>query len=48
MSLALSLSARIFDAGEHFYINMEAKSVKDAGGDLKYGWYSDRNNFNRA
>ena len=48
MSLALSLSARIFDAGEHFYINMEAKSVKDAGGDLKYGWYSDGNNFNRA
>ena len=48
MSLALSLSARIFDAGEHFYINMEALSVKDAGGDLKYGWYSDGNNFNRA
>ena len=48
VSLALSLSARIFDAGEHFYINMEALSVKDAGGDLKYGWYSDGNNFNRA
>ena len=43
VSLALGVSARIFDAGERFYINMEAQSVKDAGGDLQYGWYSDMN-----
>ena len=48
MSVTLSVSARVFDAGERFYINMEAQSVKDAGGDLAYGWYSDGNNYNRA
>ena len=40
MTFASSVSARVFDAGERFYINMEAQSVKDAGGDLAGGWYS--------
>ena len=48
MLAALSVSARIFDTGERLYINMEAQSVKDAGGDLVHGWYSDGNNYNRA
>ena len=48
MTLALNVSARVFDAGERLYINMEAQSVKDAGGDLQYGWYSTTNNYNRA
>ena len=48
MSVTLSLSARVFDAGERFYINMEAQSVKDAGGDLQYGWYSTMSNYNYA
>ena len=48
MSLTLGVSARVFDAGERLYINMEALSVKDAGGDLQYGWYSTTNNYNYA
>jgi len=48
MSLALGVSARTFDAGERLYINMEAQSVKDAGGDLASGWYSTMNNYNYA
>lgn len=48
MSLALSVSARIFDKGERLYINMEAQSVKDAGGALANGWYSTTNNYNYA
>ena len=48
MSMALHLSARIFEQGERLYINMEARSVKETGGDLQYGWYSDNNNYNRA
>ena len=46
--LTLSVSARKFDKGERLYINMEAKSVKDAGGDLSSGWYSTTNNYNYA
>ena len=42
------LQARIFDKGERLYINMEAQSVKDEGGDLQYGWYSTTNNYNYA
>ena len=45
---ATGLQARIFDQGERLYINMEAQSVKDAGGDLKYGWYATTNNYNYA
>ena len=45
---ATSMQARIFDKGERLYINMEAQSVKDAGGDLKYGWYATTNNYNYA
>ena len=45
---ATSMQARIFDKGERLYINMEAQSVKDAGGDLKYGWYSTTKNYNYA
>lgn len=48
LSTALGLNARVFDAGERLYINMEAQSVKDAGGDLQYGWYSTTNNYNYA
>ena len=48
MSTTLSLNARIFEAGERLYINMEAQSVKDAGGNLQYGWYSTTNNYNYA
>jgi len=46
--MALSVNARTFDKGERLYINMEAQSVKDAGGDLQYGWYSTTNNYNYA
>lgn len=48
MSIALGVSARTFDAGERLYINMEAQSVKDAGGDLSGGWYSTTSNYNYA
>ena len=46
--MALSVNARTFDKGERLYINMEAQSVKDAGDDLQYGWYSTINNYNFA
>ena len=46
--MALSVNARTFDKDERLYINMEAQSVKDAGGDLQYGWYSTTNNYNYA
>ena len=45
---ATGMQARIFDKGERLYINMEAQSVKDAGGDLQYGWYATMNNYNYA
>lgn len=48
ITLALNLGARTFDAGERLYIDMEAKSVKEAGGDLANGWYSTMNNYNYA
>lgn len=48
MSMTLSVNARVFEAGERLYINMEAQSVKDAGDDLQYGWYSTYNNYNYA
>ena len=50
MSLALGANARVFEAGERLYINMEAQSVKDQGGDLTYGWYAGGmgNNYNYA
>ena len=48
LSAALTVSARTFDAGERLYINMEASSVKSAGGDLASGWYSTTNNYNYA
>ena len=43
-----SLQARVFENGERLYINMEAQSVKDQGGDLQYGWYSTMSNYNYA
>ena len=46
--LAFGANARTFDKGERLYINMEAQSVKEAGGDLAGGWYSTTNNFNYA
>ena len=46
--LTLSANARKFDKGERLYINMEAQSVKDAGNELKNGWYSTTNNYNYA
>ena len=45
---ATSMQARIFDKGERLYINMEAQSVKDAGGALANGWYSTTKNYNYA
>ena len=45
---ATGMQARIFDKGERLYINMEAQSVKDEGGDLQYGWYASMNNYNYA
>lgn len=48
LALAASVEARVFEAGERLYINMEAADVKAAGGDLTFGWYSTYENFNRA
>ena len=48
LGVTLGMNARIFDQGERLYINMEAQSVKDAGGDLQYGWYATTHNYNYA
>ena len=46
--ITTGIQARIFEAGERLYFNMEAQSVKDAGGNLQYGWYATTNNYNYA